>query len=97
MKTGLPDSHLLVLIVLEPSLVIQMPDLVLSGPEDGNVVVDDGVLRARRRQLEQDPGLLGAGEFGLIHVVPAVALVVLEGRGSKLARCPAMHKWYTKL
>ncbi len=38
--------HLLVLVVLEPALVVEVPDLVLAGPEDGHVVVDDGIFGA---------------------------------------------------
>ena len=43
---------LLVVRVLEPSLVVEMPDFVLAGLEDRHVVVDHGVLVAGRLQLE---------------------------------------------
>ena len=32
--------NLLVLAVLESALIVEMSDLVLSGPEDGYIVVD---------------------------------------------------------
>ncbi len=44
---------LLVVRILEPALVVKMPDFVLAGLEDRHVVVDHGVLEARRLQLEK--------------------------------------------
>jgi len=70
--------NLLVLAVLESALIVEMSNLVLSGPEDGYIVVDDCVFWARRRQLQQNPRLFSASKLSLVHIVPAVALVVLE-------------------
>ena len=58
-------------------------DLVLALPEDGHVVIDDGVLRSRWLQLEQDPLLLAAGVLSLVDVAPAVGVVV-AGQASAL-------------
>ncbi len=55
-----------------------MSYLVLAGSEDGHVVVDDGVLRSGRTQLQQDPSLFGASEFGLVDIVPAITFVILN-------------------
>ena len=70
--------NLLVLFVLESSLIVEMPNLVLSGPKDGDIVVNDGVFWAGRRQLELDSCFFCASKLSLVNVVPAVALVVLK-------------------
>ena len=57
-----------------------MPDLVLAGSEDGHVVVDDGVLRSGRTQLQHDPSFFGASEFGFVDVVPAITFVILNNQ-----------------
>ena len=52
-----------------------MANFVLAGLEDGHVVVDDGVLGARRFQLQQDPGLFAARELALVDpkIIQALA------------------------
>ncbi len=55
-----------------------MADFVLARLEYGHVVVDDGILRARRFELEHDPCLLAACKLALINIIPAVTLVILE-------------------
>ena len=54
-----------------------MSDLVLAGPEDGHVVVDDGVLRSGRTQLKQDSSFFGASKLGLVNIIPAITFVIL--------------------
>ncbi len=55
-----------------------MSDLVLAGPEDGHVVVDDGVLRSGRTQLQHDPSFFGASKFRFVHIVPTITFVILK-------------------
>ena len=55
-----------------------MSDLVLSGPEDGHVVVDDGVLRSGRTQLQHDSSFFGASKLGLVNIIPAITFVILK-------------------
>ena len=90
---GLPLALVLLLLLPGPLGLLALPeevlgvhahllDLVLALPEDGHVVVDDGVLGARRLELEEDPLLLAAGVLGLVDIAPAVGLV---GAGQALA------------
>ena len=65
-------------LVDESAFVVEVANFVLAGLEDGHVVVDDGVLGARRFQLQQDPGLFAARELALVDIVPAVTLVILK-------------------
>lgn len=64
---------LLGLLSLHLQPLFQVSDLlVLPGSKDGDEVVNDGIFRAGRLQLEQDPLLLLAGIVCFVNIVPTV-------------------------